>query len=51
MGFTGPCDQPDIALFKSNIRLQRHFMLNVLGRVGFTEGISENAIGLGLTYR
>ncbi len=49
-GFVGPYDQGDIALFKSNIRLQRHFMLNVLGRVGFTEGISESAIGLGLTY-
>ena len=50
-GFVGPYDQPDIALFKSNIRLQRHFMLNVLIRAGFTEGISESAAGVGLTYR
>ncbi len=50
-GFAGPYDGPDIALFKSDIRLQRHFTLNVLGRAGFTEGISESAIGIGLTYR
>ena len=50
-GFTGPYDQPDLALFKANLRLQRHFTLNVVGRAGSTEGISESAIGLGLTYR
>ncbi|MGH7494116.1 MAG: hypothetical protein ACREOO_17205 [bacterium] len=50
-GFVGPYDGPGIALFKSDIRLQRHFTLNALGRVGFTEGISESAIGIGLTYR
>jgi hypothetical protein len=50
-GFVGPYDGPGIALFKSDIRLHRHFTLNVLGRAGFTEGVSENAIGIGLTYR
>ncbi len=50
-GFAGPYDQPDIALFKANLHLERHFMLNLLGRVGFTEGLSESAIGIGLTYR
>jgi hypothetical protein len=49
-GLAGPYDQGGIGLFKANIHLQRHFLLNVMGRAGFTEGISESAIGLGLTY-
>ncbi|MGH7597117.1 MAG: hypothetical protein ACREOI_12245 [bacterium] len=49
LGFVGPYDKAGL-LFKSDIHLQRHFKLNVLTRLGVSEGISESAIGLGLTY-
>jgi len=46
-GFGGPYDQPDIVLFKTNVRLQKHFILNALGRVGYSAGVGENAVGGG----
>lgn len=49
-GIAGPYDGFSLLLFKGDIRLQRHFKLNLLTRLGFSEGISENAIGMGLSY-
>ena len=51
LGIAGPYDGFSLLLFKGDIRLQQHFKLNLLTRLGFSEGISENAIGVGLTYR
>lgn len=49
LGIVGPYDNFGL-LFKSDIHLQRHLQLNMLTRLGFSAGISENAIGAGLTY-
>lgn len=50
LGIAGPYDNFGL-FFKSDIGLRRHFKVNLITRLGFSEGISENAIGVGLTYR
>jgi hypothetical protein len=47
---TGPYDRVGL-LFKTNIRLQQHLYLDTLIRLGNSENLWENAVGLGLTYR
>jgi hypothetical protein len=46
----GPYDGVGL-LAKANIRLHRSLYLNLLTRVGQSEGVSENAVSLGLTYQ
>jgi hypothetical protein len=50
LGGIKPHDKAGI-IWKSNIRLQKNLFLNPLVRLGISEGISESAIGFGLTYR
>lgn len=45
-----PYDQGGI-IAKTHIQIQPNLYLNALARIGSSEGISENAIGLGLTYQ
>jgi len=49
VGFLGPHDKAGF-LMTSNISLQRHIKLNLLTRIGYSEDIWENSIGVGLTY-
>jgi hypothetical protein len=48
-GLLGPYDGVGI-LAKANIRFQKQLYFNVLTRIGGSEGISEGAVSLGLTY-
>lgn len=50
-GLAGPYDGGGLLLVKTNIRLQRQFYLNVLTRIGQSEGIAEGAVSLGLSYQ
>jgi len=49
LGFVGPYDKLGLS-FKSAMGLQQHLKLNLITRLGFSEGIAESAIGVGLTY-
>jgi hypothetical protein len=46
----GPYDKGGL-MVKTDLRLQRNLYLDALLRLGGSEGISENAVGLGLTYK
>lgn len=38
-------------IYRANIQIQKHYFLNTLVRLGVSEGISECAVSIGLTYR
>jgi len=50
LGSSGPYDNSGL-LLKTNFKLHRNWYLDLTGRLGQSEGVSESAISAGLNYR
>jgi hypothetical protein len=50
LGITGPYDNVGFVT-KTSWRVHRNWYLDIGGRLGGSEGISENAVSMGLNYR
>lgn len=49
-GITGPYDANGF-LIKTDFEFKKNWQINLAGRLGRSQGISENAVSLGLSYR
>jgi hypothetical protein len=51
LGLGGVPQDKSGLIARTNIRLQQHLGLGILARIGGSEGISESAVSVGVTYQ